>query len=284
MLSARATGANFTLKGGAYNSGIAYIPPNRAALSSPNFKIAQQPEGAVLTSYVKPANSGLEGPEYQGIQRFGTVWNFLAQRFYEIDPTWTTYCQWGATPHPSSQPGNVDVILSQTKVPMAGVGIVYYSQSGNGGKGGLVFKEQSAAIADAPWLANFINQNPDGKAPVNPSEISEFPLVAEGGTGGDAPQGMIDVDGDWGFPHPYDNPPSISIMNWYQVTQSSGYNNLLGEINLGAVNTNGQSSNNCPASTASYTIHAGAGASGSDTVTLPSSGSCGGTTTGGGPC
>ena len=79
------------------------------------------------------------------------------------------------------------------------------------------------------------HQAPDGKAPVNPSEISEFPLVAEGGTGGDAPSGMIDVDNDWGFPHPYDNPPSISIMNWYQVTQSSGYNNLLLEINLGAV-------------------------------------------------
>ena len=284
MLSARATGANFTLKGGAYNSGIAYIPPNRGALTSPNFKIAQQPEGANLTSYVKPANSAIEGPEYQGVQRFGTVWNYLAQRFFEIDPTWTTYCTWGATAHPSSQPGNVDTILSQTTVPMAGVGIIYYSQSGNGGKGGLVFKEQSAAIADAPWLANFINQTPDGKAPNNPSEISEFPLVAEGGTGGDAPQGMIDVDNDWGFPHPYDNPPSISIMNWYQVTQSSGYNNLLLEINLGAVNTTGQSSNNCPASTSSYTINAGAGTSGSDTVTLPSSGSCGGTTTGGGPC
>jgi hypothetical protein len=283
MLSARATGANFTLKGGAYNSGIAYIPPNRGALASPNFKIAQQPEGANMTSYVKTGSS-IEGPEYQGIQRFGTVWNFLAQRFYEIDPTWTTYCTWGATAHPSSQPGNVDTILSQATVPMAGTGIIYYSQSGNGGKGGLVFKEQSAAIADAPWLANFINQTPDGKAPVNPSEISEFPLVAEGGTGGDAPQGMIDVDGDWGFPHPYDNPPSISIMNWYQVTQSSGYNNLLGEINLGAVNTTGQSSNNCPATAASYTINAGAGASGSDTMSLPAGGTCGGTTTGGGPC
>jgi hypothetical protein len=287
LLSARAKGANFTLKGGLYNSGIAYIPPNRGSLSSPNFKIAAQPEGANMTSYVPQPGAPFDGPEYQGVQRFGTTWNFLAQRFFEIDPTWPTYCTWGNTAHPSSQPGNVDTILSQLSIPMAGSGVIYFSASGNGGKGGLVFKEQSAAIADAPWLANFISQTPDGKAPVNPSEVSEFPLVAEGGKGGNGPTGMIDVDGDWGFPHPYDIPPSISIMNWYQITQCSGYNNLLGVINLGATNTNGNSGNNtCPATPASYTINAGAGTSGSDTVSLPSSGgtNCSGTTTGGGPC
>jgi hypothetical protein len=286
LLSARATGANFTLKGGTYNSGIAWIPPDRPSLNSPNFKIAAQPEAASMLSYLpQPGQPGQ--PEEQGILRFGPTWNFLAQRFYEIDPNWPSYCTWPSPPAPQpppTQPGNVDVILGQAQIPMAGVGIIYFNPTLRGGKGAIVFKEQSAAIADQPWLATFINQAADGKAPVNPSEISEFPLVAEKGTGGDAPQGMIDVDNDWGFPHPYDQPPSISILNWYAITPSSGYNNLLGEINLGAVNTNGQGSNNCPTTVSSYTINANAGSSGSDTVSLPSGGTCGGTTTGGGPC
>ncbi len=272
LLTARAQGNNFTLNAGAYTSGIAYIPPNRGSLSSPNFMIAQQPEGAYLNS---SAGGGQEG-----IQKYGKIWNILAQRFYEIDPSWPTYCQDPADPQ--HRP-NVDTILSQAMVPLGKNGIIYYSASGNGGRGGLVLKEEQAAIADAPWLSAFVNQTPDGRTPTSPTEVKTFPLVAEGGTGGDAPSGMIDVDGDWGYPHPYDDPPSIAILNWFTYTQSSGYNNLLGELKLGATNTNG-ATNACPTNGAAYTINSGAGPGGVDTITLPTTGACGNPTTGGGPC
>ena len=276
LLTARAQGQNFTLAAGAYTSGIAYIPPTRGSLSSPNFKIAAQPEGAYL-------NSGA-GNGQEGIAKFGTIWNILSQRFYEIDPNWPSYAGMTTSPnYPGVVRPNVDTIIGQAIIPLGTNGIIYYSASGNGGKGGLVLKSQTDAVLDAPWLNNFINQTADGKAPTSPTEVKTFPLVAEGGTGGDAPSGMIDVDGDWGYPHPYDQPPSIAILNWFNFTQSSGYNNLLGELKLGATNTNG-ATNACPTSGSSYTINSGAGPGGVDTLSLPTNGACGNPTTGGGPC
>jgi hypothetical protein len=274
LLSARAQGQNFTAQAGQYNSGIAFIPIRNTALSSPNFKIAQQPEGAQINS------SAGTSYEKEGVTQFGTTWNFLTQRMFEIDPNLSSYIP--PVPGDALKRPNIDVILSQCTIPMAGQAFIYYSTSGNGGKGGLVMKDSASALLDAPWLNSFYKQAADGKAPKTPTEVNTFPLQAQGGTGGDPSQGMIDVDNDWGFPHPYDGAPNISITNWYAVTPCSGYNNLLGEINMGATNTNG--SGTCPPTGSSYILNVGTGPGGSDTITVPAQGGCNGTTTATGPC
>ena len=257
LLSARAQGQDFEIKGGQFNSGIADIPANRGAQAAPDFKIAKQPEAINLAT------------THQGIKKNGKIWNFLQQRCYQIDPTWTSYC-----------PKNLDSLFEETPIPIGSRAYIYYSAKGNGGKGGLVMKEENAALADAPWLVQFISETPDAKAPTSPTEIVLFPLVAEKGTKDKPPQGMIDVDGDWGYPHPYNTPPNLAILDWFSFTPSSGYNNLLGEVRMGAVNAPGGT--NCPSTTVSYTIRAGAGAAGSDTITLPT-GTCDSVEKGTGP-
>jgi hypothetical protein len=277
LLSARAQGQNFTATAGQYNSGIAYVPMRSNSLSSPNFKIAAQPEQALITS------SAGTSTEKEGIQQFGPVWQFLSQRMAEIDPNFASYT--GTISNGTAQVPNIDAILGQAQIPMAGEAIIYFSmnaKNAQGQPGALVMKEKSAALTDAPWLSSFISQSVDGKAPTTPTEVSTFKLVSQGGTGGDGPSGMIDVDGDWGFPHPYDGAPNVSITNWFSVTPCSGFNNLLGEIKMGATNTNG--SGTCPANGSAYTVNVGAGPGGTDTITVPASGQCNGTVTGTSPC
>ena len=256
LLSARAQGQDFEMKGGQFNAGVADIPTSRAAFAAPNFKIATQAEGANLTN------------KTQGIKRNSKVWNAIEQRCYEIDPTWTSYC-----------PKNLDSLFEQTLIPLNGRAYIYYSTNANGGKGGLVMKEENAALADAPWLAPFITETPDAKPATTPDEIvtSELTAQRENGKDGNA---LINLDGDWGYPHPYKSPPNIAVMNWFSFTPSSGYNNLLGEVRMGAVDVPGDKA--CPTSPLSYTIHSGAGAAGSDTLTLPA-GECDASIKGTGP-
>ncbi|HEY9680811.1 MAG TPA: hypothetical protein V6C86_04445 [Oculatellaceae cyanobacterium] len=275
LLSARAQGQNFTAAAGQYNSGIAYVPSRSNSLSSPNFKIAAQPEQALITSTAGTSS------QKEGITAGGPVWQFLTQRMYEIDPNFPSYT--GMVTINKQQVPNVDAILSQAQIPMAGEAIIYFSTSAKnaqGQPGAIVMREKSAALADAPWLASFINQSVDGRKPTNPSEVSTFKLISQGGTGGDGPSGMIDVDGDWGFPHPYDGAPDISITNWFAITPCSGFNNLLGEINMGATNTNGGGT--CPATGGAYTVNVSP--SGADTITVPAQGGCNGTATATSPC
>jgi hypothetical protein len=256
LLSARAQGQNFDIKSGQFNTGIANMPASRAAFAAPNFKIATQTEGANLSS------------TNQGIKRNGKVWSFIEQRCYEIDPKWTSY-----------NPKNLDSLFEQTTVPLGGRAYIYYSSNGNGGKGGLVMKEENAALADATWLAPFISETPDAKPPVSPTEIISSPLTAQTAKSNES-KALINLDGDWGYPHPYQSPPNIAVLNWFSFTPSSGYNNLLGEIRMGAVDVPGGKA--CPTSPLSYTVHVGAGAAGSDTLSLPA-GECDASIKGTGP-
>ena len=50
LLTARAQGQDFDMKGGQFNAGIADMPSSRSAFAAPNFKIATQSEGANLSS------------------------------------------------------------------------------------------------------------------------------------------------------------------------------------------------------------------------------------------
>jgi len=203
MLTARSNGWDFHAV--TRQSGITNLPSNRAPLNQPNFIISDM-KGASLASTATG-----------GIPKNGPLWNFLVQRMYQIDPNWTTYC--GSA--------GLDTILSADYVPMGGRAYIYYSPSAYGGKGGLTLKNEAAALADAPWLQNFIGQALDATSPTNPTQISQFPIVNDN---------QIDLSSDWNFPHPYDNEGHICIMNWYSFTPSSGWNNLLGQIDLGAVN------------------------------------------------
>jgi hypothetical protein len=127
-------------------------------------------------------------------------------------------------------------------------------------------KEENAALADATWLAPFISETPDAKPPLSPTEIISSPLTAQTAKSNES-KALINLDGDWGYPHPYQSPPNIAVLNWFSFTPSSGYNNLLGEIRMGAVDVPGGKA--CPTSPLSYTVHVGAGAGGSDTLSLP---------------
>jgi hypothetical protein len=256
LLTARANGQDFEMKGGQFNTGVADMLTSRAAFAAPNFKIATQAEGANLSS------------TKQGIKRNSKVWNAIEQRCYEIDPTWTSYC-----------PKNLDSLFEQTVIPLNGRAYIYYSTNGNGGKGGLVMKEENAALADASWLAPFIAETPDAKPSTSPDEIISFPLTAQRENSKEA-NALINLDDDWGYPHPYKSPPNIAVLDWFSFTPSSGYNNLLGEVRMGAVDIPGGKA--CPTSPLSYTIHAGAGAGGSDTLTLPT-GECDASIKGTGP-
>jgi hypothetical protein len=256
LLTARAQGQDFDMKAGQFNAGVADIPSSRSAFAAPNFKIATQAEGANLAS------------TNQGIKKNGKVWSFIEQRCYEIDPTWTSYC-----------PKNLDSLFEQTVIPLGGRAYIYYSANGNGGKGGLVMKEENAALADASWLAPFISETPDAKPSTSPAEIVSSPLTAQTANSKEN-KALINLDGDWGYPHPYKSPPNIAVLNWFSFTPSSGYNNLLGEIRMGAVDVPGGKA--CPTSPLSYTINSSAGASGSDTLTLPA-GECDAAIKGTGP-
>lgn len=246
LLSARATGDDFHPTNTA-NSGIAHIPTTaRSPLTSPNFRITSD-QGVWLQS-----TSG------EGIPHGGKIWNFLINRLNQIDPTWNQ---------------NLNAVLSQNFVPMGGRAYIYYSTNANGGAGGLVLKEESQAFADAPWLNTFATQAADAKRPQNPTDMRQVKLE---------PFDMVDVPEDWGYPVPYDYPGDVCVINWYSFTPSSGWNNLLGELNMGAT-----TDNCCPLGaanpTSSFTI-VPSGAT--NTLSIP--GGCGCVSGGGcdytGPC
>ncbi len=202
LLSARAQGNDFTAA--TYQSGIANLPSTvRGSLTSPNFIVANQ-NGVLL---------GSDQP--QGLAANGPMYNFVHQRLYQIDPNWAGYT-------------TVNQLLDSTYVPMGGRAYIYYSASGNAGRGGLVLKKESDALADAPWLNNFYTQSCDAKSPANPTEVRQASVPNDA---------QFYVSGDWGFPHPYDDEGHVCIMNWYSYTPSSGFTNLLGKIELGAVTT-----------------------------------------------
>jgi hypothetical protein len=186
------------------------------------------------------------------------MFNFVQQRMYQIDPNWTNYT-------------TVNQLLDSNYVPMGGRAYIYYSPSGNSGHGGLVLKKESDALTDAPWLNNFYTQAVDAKSPANPTEVRQASVPNDA---------QVDVSGDWGFPHPYDDEGRVCIMNWYSYTPSSGYNNLLGQIDLGAVTTNccADGTNNV---TSSFTINYGAT---SDTLNLNAGCTCASSCTYSGPC
>jgi hypothetical protein len=245
LLSARAQGNDYTA--GTYQSGIANLPSTvRGALASPNFIVANQ-NGVLL---------GSDQP--QGLSANGPMYNFVQQRCYQIDPNWTSYT-------------TLNQLLDSNYVPMGGRAYIYYSASGNGGHGGLVLKKESDALADAPWLSNFYAQAVDAKSPANPTEVRQSPVPNDA---------QVDVSGDWGFPHPYDDEGHVCIMNWYSYTPSSGFNNLLGQIDLGAVTTNccADGTNDV---TSSFTINYGAT---SDTLNLSTGCTCASSCTYSGPC
>lgn len=246
LLSTRAQGLNFALNAGQFTSGIATVPATRGPLTSPMFKVTNQPEGANLAS------------SNQGIKKNGKVWTFLEQRFFQIDPTWKSY-----------SPNGVDSILSSTNLQLGAKGYIYFSSKANGGKGGIVFKDEASALQDAPWLQSFVYENPDSKPPLSPTEV-ESVILASDEVNKTVAKPLINVAGDWGYPHPYSTAPNVEILNWFSVTPSSGYNNLLGDIKMGSLNV---PAGKCPAVPTDYVIKAGAGAGGSDTLTLPS-GNC----------
>lgn len=255
LLSDRAEGNDF--HPGTYQSGIAHVPPSRGPLSSPNYRITTD-QGARLDS---------KSPE--GISLNGPMWNYMTQRMFQIDPEWLSYANTGVY---ATDKRPLDYILTQNMVPMGGRGYIYMSQSANGGKGGLVLKEESAAIADAPWLKDFISQTPDAKSPATPTETRQFELM---------PFTQINVAGDWNYPQPYDFPGKICLMNWFSFTPSSGWNNLLGQISVGAISTNC-----CPeGSTGSGAFGINYSPAG-DKISLPNGCACPNTTTcdSTGPC
>jgi hypothetical protein len=249
MLSARAQGNDFTA--GTYQSGIASIPNTRSSLSSPNFIVSNQ--NGVLLGTDQAAQGGIPtGPAG------ATMISFIKQRLYQIDPNWTHYT-------------TVNQLLDSNYVPMGGRAYIYYSASGNSGHGGLVLKKESDALTDAPWLNNFYTQACDAKRPVNPTAVSQNPIVNDA---------QVDLAGDWGFPHPYDDEGHVCVMNWYSFTPSSGYNNVLGEIDLGAVTTNccADGANHV---TSSFSINYGAT---TDTLNLAPGCACASSCTYSGPC
>ena len=255
LLSDRAEGNDF--HPGTYQSGIAHVPASRGPLSSPNYRITTD-QGVHLDS---------KSPE--GITLNGTMWKYLTQRMYQIDPEWLSYANKGIY---ASENRPLDYILSQNIVPMGGRGYIYFSQSANAGKGGLVLKEESAALSDAPWLSSFIGQLPDAKSPTTPTETRQFELM---------PFSQINVAGDWNYPQPYDYPGKICLMNWFSFTPASGWNNLLGQLNMGAISTTC-----CPeGSTGSGAFGITYSGSG-DTITIPNGCACPATTScdSTGPC
>ena len=236
MLSARAAGDDF--HAGTYQSGIASIPSvTRGSLNSPQFRVADS-RGVLLGS-----NNA------EGLKLNGAMYNFVKQRMYQIDPNWTSYA------------ASLDTILNQDYVPMGGRAYIYYSNAANSGNGGIVLKNETSALADAPWLSSFISQPVDARSPVNPTEVRQSMVPNDN---------QVDVSGDWGFPHPYDDEGQVCLMNWYSFTPSSGFNNLLGQIDLGAVTTNccADGSNNV---TSSFSVNYGAT---SDTINLSTGCSC----------
>ncbi|MBU6454340.1 MAG: hypothetical protein KGS72_21360 [Cyanobacteria bacterium REEB67] len=254
MLSARASGDDF--HAGTYQSGIATIPTSpRGSLSSPQFRVADS-RGVLL---------GSNNPE--GLKPGGTMYNFVKQRMFQIDPNWPNY------PPARTMDQVFNDILNSDYVPMGGRGYIYYSASANGGKGGITLKNETSALSDAPWLSNFMSQPVDARSPSNPTEVRQSMVPNDN---------QVDVSGDWGFPHPYDVEGQVCLMNWYSFTPSSGFNNLLGQIDLGAVTTNccADGSNNV---TSSFTVNYGAT---SDTINLSTGCSCTGDSscTYSGPC
>lgn len=248
MLSARAEGNDFNPI--TYQSGIAHVPGGtRNAETSGNYRITSD-QGVHLES-----TSG------EGIAKGGAMWNFLSQRMFQIDPNWKNYSS------------SLDDVLKQDIVPMGGRAYIYYSESANGGKGGLTLKNEAAALTDAPWLRDFIGQTADAKSPSNPTEVRNVYLQNDE---------QVDVSGDWEFPHPYDIEGQICVLNWYSFTPSSGWNNLLGQVNMGAINTNccPEGTNN---TTSSFSINYSMGG---DKLTMPAGCSCeqGGGCSYGGPC
>ena len=67
-------------------------------------------------------------------------------------------------------------------------------------------KEENAALADASWLAPFITETPDAKPATSPDEIVSTPLTAQRENSNEG-KALINLDGDWGYPHPYKSPP-----------------------------------------------------------------------------
>lgn len=255
LLSDRAKGGEFYPE--TYQSGIAHVPTGgRGALSSPNFRITTD-QGVWLKSQSQ-----------EGFAVGGTMWNFLTQRMFQIDPNWLSY-----VPDSYKDPGGdpkkhryLDYVLEQDYVPMGGRAYMYYSTNARGGKGGLVLKNEQAALADAPWLKDFIGQAPDAKTPSSPTETTTFVLHNSSDNMGG---GQINVPGDWGYPNPYDFYGKICIMNWFAFTPSTGWNNLLGQLNMGATNTNCCPEGNNPAT--SFTINYGVGG---DKINVPNQCDC----------
>src|SRR5579885_163204 len=237
MLSQRATGADATFT--TSQSGVATLPGGRSSLASPNFMVTTD-SGARLQFDPTPG-----APTYP-------IYKAMVQRIYEIYPNWD---------------GNLSALLGQNYVPMGGQAFIYYSANAKG----MVLKAASDAVADAPWLKDFMGQAPDGKTPPHPTAITQT---------GPLDDTIYDVSGDWGFPHPYDDESPMCIATWFAWTPSSGYNNLLGVVNMGAVNTNC-----CPGVTQTQNVNINYSASG-DTVTIPTDCQC--ENTGGckhsGPC
>ncbi len=255
LLSQRAEGNDF--HPGTYQSGIARVPQTRSVLSAPDFRITTD-QGVRLDS-----------KSTEGISRPGPMWNYLTQRMYQIDPEWLKYANTGIY---ASENRPLDYVLSQNMVPMGGRGYIYFSANANGGQGGLVLKSESAALSDSPWLSDFIGQLPDAKSPSSPTETRQFELM---------PFTQINVAGDWGYPQPYDYPGKICLMNWFSFTPASGWNNLLGQVNLGAISTSC-----CPEGSTGSGAFAINYSSGGDTLTMPPGCACPPTTTcdSTGPC
>jgi len=204
MLSARSTGNDYCPVTGAssYQSGVAALPATRAPLATGSFRVAN-------------ANGALIGSDQSvGIPANGTIANFIQQRLYEIDPNWTSYT-------------TLNQLLDSTYIPMGGVAFIYFSPTSHQ----IVLNVSATALADAPWLTNYQYQAPDGKVPTNPTDVTQVAI---------ADDTMIDQDSDWNFPHPFDDEPASGLCeaNWYAVTPSSGFNNLLGQISMGAIMTN----------------------------------------------
>jgi hypothetical protein len=143
--------------------------------------------------------------------------NILAEitnRMYEMRPT--------------SSPADITTALTNAALPMGKLVYIYVDPQSNTFYAGM---NAPSWVSSNPTLANF---NPDGGS-----------IVAD--TGFYNTDGVyVDLDGEMGFPHPWDCESTSSTDNKAVWTRSSGYNCMLGVLRMMNCTTDGGGSWRCP--------------------------------------
>lgn len=200
-------------------SGVADIPASRGGLGSGEFKISTS-DGVHLNKIIdcSPANE---------------LARTLVNRMYQIYPAWDDG-------HPEQAYAKLATILSMDYVPMGGEAYIFAKSDSSGMHIVLESETNPNLSADGPWLRDpsVITESPDSKLPKNPMYVKSIQMNSGEPTGSGFPGDLIDHGGDWGYPHPYDVTCPTYLINWFAFCPSSGWNNLLGQLTLGAITTN----------------------------------------------